>query len=92
MQFLHIWYLARLVSCNSWVQAPLTLQHYAVDMFLAVVLSVLVWHAATRWTYKGAPLRERRPGERPDPRQTALTCIIIAILGLVGYIIISGGA
>lgn len=31
-------------------------------------------------------------GGAPRPRQTALTCIIIAILGLVGYIIISGGA
>ena len=74
------------------MQAPLTLQHYAVDMFLAVILSALVWHAVTRWAYKGAPVRERRPGERPDPPQTALTCVIIAILGLVGYIIIAGGA
>lgn len=73
-------------------QAPLTLQHYAVDMFLAVVLSALVWHAATRWAYTGEPLRLRQPGERADPRQPTLTALIVAVLGLVAYIIIAGGA
>ena len=73
-------------------QAPLTRQHYTVDMFLAVVVGCLVWHAATRWTYNGEPVRWRHPGEAPDPRQKVLTALILGVLGIVGYIIIVGGA
>ena len=74
------------------VQAPLTRQHYTVDMFLAVVVCCLVWHAATRWTYKGEPVRWRYTGEPSDPRQRVLTALILGVLGIVGYIIIVGGA
>jgi len=73
-------------------QAPVTRQHYTVDMFLAVVVGILVWHGATRWTYDGEPLRKRHPQDPPDPRQRVLTALILGVLGIIGYIIIVGGA
>ena len=73
-------------------QAPLTQQHYAVDMFLAVVVTTLVWYACTRWAYDGAPWRQRHPQEPPDPRQRTLTGLVLLVLGVVCYIIIVGGA
>ena len=78
-------------ACGS-AQAPLTRQHYTVDMFLAVIIGSLVWHGATRWTYEGAPTRQRHPKDPSDPRQRVLTALILGVLGIVGYIIIVGGA
>lgn len=72
-------------------RAPVTLQHYSVDMFLAIVVATLVWHWAA-WAYDGRAWRPRHKTEPPDQRQWALTALILGVLAILAYIIIAGGA
>ncbi len=72
-------------------QAPLTLQHYSVDMWLAVVVTGLVWHWCA-WAYDNKAWRPRHATEPPDARQWTLTGLILCVLVLLAYIVIAGGA
>mmetsp|Transcript_298 Transcript_298/g.861 ORF Transcript_298/g.861 Transcript_298/m.861 type:complete len:244 (-) Transcript_298:305-1036(-) len=75
----------------SCIRAPITKQHYSVDMFLAVVVTALVWHWAA-WAYDSRPWRQRHKSEGADPKQWALTGLILSVLAVVSFIIIAGGA
>ena len=77
------------------LQAPMTKQHYAVDMFLAVVVTSLVWMQLDWVCPASRPLHPRHPADPPDkrgPLQWLLTCLIFIVLVSLGVIIIGGGA
>ncbi|KAL3155537.1 hypothetical protein ABBQ38_011089 [Trebouxia sp. C0009 RCD-2024] len=76
-------------------RAPMTKQHYAVDMFLAVVVTSLVWMQLDWICPASKPLYPRHPADPPDkrgPLQWLLICLIFIALVSVGVIIIGGGA
>ena len=73
----------------------MTKQHYAVDMFLAVVVTSLVWMQLDWICPANKPLRPRHPADRPDrrgPLQWLLICLIFIVLVSLGVIIVGGGA
>ena len=86
-------------TVRSCIRGPLTAQHYAVDMFLAVVVTGLVWHSPVcEWVYPAGAasrLRRRAEGSPPDPRgplQWLLTALVFAVIAVLAVIIIIGGA
>lgn len=83
-----------LISCLH-VQAPITQQHYAVDMFLAVVVTSLVWMQLDCLCPDRYRLPQRQPAYPPDrrgPLQWLFTLLIFAVLMSLIIIIIGGGA
>jgi len=61
--------------------------HYSVDMFLAVVVTALVW-VWRRHVYdaddEGVKWRERRKSSKKDPVPTWLVASVVLVLLLVG--------
>lgn len=77
------------------LQAPMTKQHYAVDMFLAVVVTSLVWMQLDWICPASRPLHPRHPADLPDkrgPLQWLFICLIFIVLVSLGVIIVGGGA
>ncbi len=77
------------------MQAPMTHQHYAVDMFLAVVVTSLVWMQLDWICPACKPLPPRHPADPPDrrgPVQWLFIALIFIVLISLGVIIIGGGA
>lgn len=73
----------------------MTKQHYAVDMFLAVVVSYLVWQQLDWICPANKPLPSRHPSDPPDKRgalQWTFIVLIFVVLVSLGIIIIGGGA
>lgn len=73
----------------------MTNQHYSVDMFLAVVVTALVWHALACIQPPGSKLHIRHCDEPADPGgplKWLLIGLIVAVLLIVGVVIIVGGA
>ena len=73
----------------------MTQQHYAVDMFLAVVVTSLVWMQLDWICPANQPLPPRHPADPPDRRgllQWLFIWLIFVVLVSLGVIIIGGGA
>ena len=88
MPWLHVMY-------DVCMQAPMTKQHYAVDMFLAVVVTCLVWMQLDGICPASKPLPRRHPADPPDhrgPVQWLFIALIFVVLVSLGVIIIGGGA
>ncbi|DBA96869.1 hypothetical protein WJX82_005400 [Trebouxia sp. C0006] len=76
-------------------RAPMTHQHYAVDMFLAVVVTSLVWMQLDWICPACKPLPPRHPADPPDrrgPLQWLFIALIFIVLVSLGVIVIGGGA
>ena len=83
------------MTCLVCVQAPMTHQHYAVDMFLAVVVTSLVWMQLDWICPACKPLPPRHPADPPDrrgPLQWLFIALIFIVLVSLGVIVIGGGA
>ena len=77
------------------VQAPMTQQHYAVDMFLAVVVTGLVWLQLHFLCPANTVLPQRHPADPPDkrgPLQWLFIGMIFVVLLSLFIIIVGGGA
>lgn len=73
----------------------MTKQHYAVDMFLAVVVTGLVWMQLDFICPARHRIPKRHPADPPDkrgPLQWLFIVLILAVLLSLFVIIIGGGA
>ena len=88
-------HVAGLFRSGLCVQAPMTQQHYAVDMFLAVVVTGLVWLQLDFLCPAKRVLPQRHPADPPDkrgPLQWLLIGMILVVLLSLFIIIVGGGA
>ena len=88
------WDSANPKSCVR-VQGPMTQQHYAVDMFLAVVVTGLVWKQLDFLCPAKRFLPQRHPADPPDKRglmQWLFIGLIFVVLLSLFIIIVGGGA
>lgn len=81
-----------LALAHTSLKDVLDLQHYSVDMVLAVVVTWAVWDWLA-WLHPPArPLPRRAPGAAPDPLSLWVVGLILVGLAVAGVIVIGGRA
>ncbi|KAG2501848.1 hypothetical protein HYH03_000346 [Edaphochlamys debaryana] len=86
-------WLLWLALFHACINDVVTLQHYSVDMLLAVVVTWAVWDWL-QWVYPPAEtvLPKRPPGQARDKLNPAVLALIIGCLLVAGIIVIAGKA